>query len=130
MRLYSGFLLAALPLAGGCTAVTSSYHLVDAELTVIRARNYGADEHAVYEYTMANRYLDKAREENGYAEFRMSSELAQTASEWADQAVISMDERGIAGNTAEETGNDMNGIKSQRRDERGPGYSVPAPGGK
>ena len=89
------FFTAVVATSFGCTAVNASYHLVDAEITVKKAEAYGANVHAIYEYTMALRYLDKAREENGYSEYKLSAELALTASEWADQAVISMDERGL-----------------------------------
>jgi len=118
----------------GCTATKASYHLVSAELTVNRARAYGADVHAIYEYTMALRYLDKAREENGYAEYRMATELALTASEWADQAVISMDERGL------KIGDSPALLPGQTAPAAGPapvtthskpapaGYAVPSPG--
>lgn len=84
MRICVPLLLFALT---GCTAVKSSVHLVQAEQDVTRAEQRNADDEAVYEYTMALRYLEKAREENGYADYKDSSELSKSASEWADKAV-------------------------------------------
>ena len=73
---------------GGCTAALSTVHLVLADEAVKRAEGYGAPDLATYEYTMAVLYLDKAREEAGYTEYRDSRDLAMTAAEWADEAVI------------------------------------------
>ena len=111
----------------GCTATKASYHLVDAELTINRARIYGADEHAIYEYTMALRYLEKAREENGYADYKVASELAITASQWADQAVISMDKRGLKKDS--QSGDTVTAPGTNASTAPKPGYSVPKPGG-
>ncbi len=109
-------------LAPACTYTKATYHLADAELTIIRARQYGAAEHSVYEMTMAQRYLDKAREEAGYAEYKMAWDLALTASEWADAAVISMEQRGIKGAVDAATpASDMKGSPTT-------GYQPPKPG--
>ena len=62
-------------------------HLVQAEQIVTKAEQRNADDEAIYEYTMAMRYLEKAREENGYADYKDSTELSKTSSEWADKAV-------------------------------------------
>jgi hypothetical protein len=77
------FLLAC----SGCTAVKSSTHLVQAEQAVTRAEQRNADDDAVYEFTMAMRYLEKAREENGYADYKDSTNLSKAAAEWAEKAV-------------------------------------------
>ena len=73
----------------GCTAVKSSLHLVEAEQAVTRARQQGADQDAmaIYEYTMALRFLEKAREENGYADYRDAEDLAKAAVEWSEKAI-------------------------------------------
>ncbi len=135
---FSILLVIAAALAPGCTAINASYHLVDAEITVNKSRDYGADVHAVYEYTMALRYLDKAREENGYSEYKLSAELAQTAAEWADQAVISMDERGLKkgdppallpGQAAPASTAPADTPTTPPAPTGGGGYKVPAPGG-
>ena len=84
MRICVPMLLLAL---SGCTAVKSSVHLIQAEQDVTRAKERNADDEAVYEYTMALRYLEKAREENGYADYKDSTELSKSATEWADKAV-------------------------------------------
>ncbi len=51
-------LLALALLTGGCTAAKANIQLVSAEQAVVRARSYGADQVAEYEYTMAVRYLE------------------------------------------------------------------------
>lgn len=71
----------------GCTAIKSSTNLVQAEQAVTRAEQRNADDEAVYEYTMAVRYLEKAREENGYADYKDSATLSKAATEWAEKAV-------------------------------------------
>lgn len=88
-------LLASLlaPLVG-CTAAKATYQLVTAEQALQRATDHGAPELAVYEYTMANRYLEKAREEAGYADYRVSVELSNKSAEWSDKAIISIEQRG------------------------------------
>lgn len=115
----AGLLTLLTAAAPACTYTKATYHLADAELTIVRARQYGAGEHSVYEMTMAQRYLDKAREEAGYAEYKTAWELALTASEWADAAVISMEERGIRGNVEASTGGS---------DMKGPASALPKPG--
>jgi hypothetical protein len=77
-----------------CTAAKATYQLVIAEQSVTRAQDYGAPELAVYEYTMALRYLEKSREEAGYAQYRVCVELAEKSAEWADKAIISIETRG------------------------------------
>ena len=86
-------LLLALFLSG-CTAAKATYQLVLAEQSVQRAEEYGAPELAVYEYTMSQRYLEKAREEAGYADYRVCVDLATKSAEWADKAIISIEQRG------------------------------------
>lgn len=63
-------------------------HLVLADEAVKRAESYGAPDLAAYEYTMAVLYLDKAQEEAGYTEYRVARDLAVTAADWADEAII------------------------------------------
>ena len=92
MRITSPLLLAAL--LGGCTAVKASIQLVSAEQALVRAETYGASESAEYEYIMALRYLEKAREEAGYSEFRMADALARQSAEWSDRAIIFVERRG------------------------------------
>lgn len=91
MRLGPAVTLAALILtAGGCTAVNAQVHIVRAEGAIKRAEESGAAQGAVYEYTLASRYLDKAREESVHNRFGAAEELARSATGFADQAVIAL----------------------------------------
>lgn len=78
----------------GCTAVKSTYHLVEAQQAVSRAENRRANELAVYEYTMAVRFLEKAQEEAGYSDYKVSVDLARRSAEWADRSIIAIDSEG------------------------------------
>jgi len=62
---------------------------------VERAGDRGAEEHAAYEYTLATRYLEKAREASRRNQHRTAEELARAAAGYADQAVIRMQEMGL-----------------------------------
>ena len=85
------FLIAAAvitPLAGGCTAIKATIHMADAEKALSSAEEYGARDMATYEYTMALRYLEKAKEEITYNEYRTSEDLSKKSAEWSDKAII------------------------------------------
>lgn len=86
-------LLLSLALTG-CTAAKATYHLVEAQQAVTRAESHRAPELAVYEYTLASRYLAKAEEEAGSSQFRTSVELSRLSSEWSDKAIIAIEEEG------------------------------------
>ena len=75
--------LAAL---SGCGPVQSTAYLLDAEVQIEAARTAGADKYAPYEWTAANLYIHKAREEAGYADFQVAVNFAQKASKFANQA--------------------------------------------
>ncbi len=93
-------------LAAGCTATKASVNLVLADQAVDRAQEANAPELAVYEYTMAIRYLEKAREEAGYADYKASETLAQKAAEYADQSIIAI-QRGGRDLNVDEAGDDL-----------------------
>jgi hypothetical protein len=78
----------------GCAAAKSTYHLVEAEQALKGADESRADELAVYEYTMATRYLEKAREESQYAEYKVSVQLARKSAQWSDRAIITIQREG------------------------------------
>ena len=80
----------------GCTASKATLQLVAAEQSLVRAESYEAPVKAEYEYTMALRYLEKAREEAGYSEFRIADALARKSAEWSDRAIIFVERRGKA----------------------------------
>ena len=84
MRMMLGWLLVTTT---GCTAIKSGAQLARAEQAVTRAAQRNADDVAIYEYTMAIRHLEKAREENGYSDFKDSSAMSKSAIEWAERAV-------------------------------------------
>lgn len=78
----------------GCTAAKASIQIVSAEESLRQAREYDAEAIAAYEYTMAMRYLEKAKEEAGYSQFRMADALARQSMEWSDRAIIFVERRG------------------------------------
>lgn len=80
----------------GCTAIKATVHVAQAEQALADARDHDAQNLAVYEYTMAVRYLEKAREEHGSADYRISEDLSKRSAEWADKAIIAI-ERGRKG---------------------------------
>jgi hypothetical protein len=94
MRVVLPTLFIAAFLTNGCAATKATIQLHTANKSVTTAEKKGAPEHATYEYTMAARYLEKAKEEAGYSDFKVSVELARGASEWADQAIIVMEKEG------------------------------------
>ncbi len=91
MRVGLGWVAMAL-MASGCTAIKATYHVSTADQAVREARSYGAQEHATYEYTMALRYLDESKERLGFDEYRVCEILARKSLEWADKALISLEE--------------------------------------
>ncbi len=99
-------LLLVAVLAAGCTAAKASVTLVLADQAVDRAQEANAPELAVYEYTMAIRYLEKAREEAGYADYKASETLAKKAAEYADQSIIVI-QRGGRDLKLDEAGDDL-----------------------
>ena len=91
-----GLLSLLIPISG-CMAVKGTVNVAQADQAVVRAQERGAGHYAIYEYTLASRYLEKSREELGNNEFRTATELARSAAGFADKAVISMSERGVGG---------------------------------
>lgn len=86
--------IALLLLLVGCTASKATIQIVNADDAVRRAREYDADRLAEYEYVMATRYLEKAKEKAGHSEFRMADALARQSAEWSDRAIIFVESRG------------------------------------
>jgi len=75
-----------LLMSTGCTAVKSGVVLVQAEQALMDAEAARAQAGAVYEYTLADLYRDKAREEWAASQFAAAEELAARAVELADEA--------------------------------------------
>ncbi len=70
----------------GCGPVQSTAYLLDAEVQIEAARTAQADKLAPYEWTLANLYIHKAREEVGYSDYEAAVSFAQKASANARQA--------------------------------------------
>lgn len=74
---------------------------VRAANAVAAAKAVGGDRYAPYEFTAAEAYLHKAREEAGYAEYQDSIEYGRKAEELAERAkaiaLTRMDQPGLRG---------------------------------
>ncbi len=80
--------MCALVLAGfsGCGPVQSTAYLLDAAVQIEGARTAQAERLAPYEWTSANLYLHKAREEVGYSDFEQAVSYSKKASGYANKA--------------------------------------------
>jgi hypothetical protein len=83
-----------LALLTSCTAAKVTFHVSAAERSLKEARKEGAVQLASYEYTMAEKVLEKAREDAGYSRYRSSQDLAMESENWAKQAVNNIKNRG------------------------------------
>ena len=88
------WLLLLVPLSA-CAAGRSAYFLVNAERTYNSAREAKAEERAIYEFTLAQAYLDKAKEEAGYSRYSASEKLAKASMEYAAKAQELAEEQGV-----------------------------------
>ncbi len=87
MRPFAALLLLSLSLvASACGPVQSSAVISDAEAAVEKARTAEAPKYALYNFTLAELLLHKAREEAGYADFETAVKLAEKAIENAELA--------------------------------------------
>ncbi len=87
------FLLALFSLTG-CIAGKAGYYLVDTEKAYKAAEESGAEELAVYEFTLAKAYRAKAWEEMGYSAYGPAEAYAIQATEYALRAAqIARNER-------------------------------------
>ena len=82
-------------LATGCAAARGNYYLFDATDVLMKANAAGASE-AIYEWTMATEFLQKAREEAGYSDYEYAETLARESIDWARRAQEAV-EVGITG---------------------------------
>jgi hypothetical protein len=89
-----GTILACLLL--GCGPVTATSVIDDADGALLRARAANADRYALYESTLADLYLAKAREEQGHARYADAQALAAEALRLAQAAGRKASERHIA----------------------------------
>lgn len=70
----------------GCGPVQSTSYLIDAETMLEAARTAQADKLAPYEWTAANLYFSKSKEEVGYSDFEQAVDFAKKAVEFATKA--------------------------------------------
>jgi hypothetical protein len=75
-----------LAAGSGCGPIKSTAFLLDAEVQIEAAKTAGAEKLAPYEWTSANLYIHKAREEVGYSDFETGVEYAGKASKYANDA--------------------------------------------
>mgnify|MGYP006971765417 CR=1 FL=1 len=78
-------LFIALP-ATGCTAAKSTYHLAQAEQSIYLIKDSETPDSARYEWTKAQEFMKKAREEWGYADYGPAEDFSRKTVEWTDQA--------------------------------------------
>lgn len=79
--------LSAVLTGTGCGPIISTYLIVSAQADLEGAKAAEAEKYAVYEYTAADQYLHKAREEQGYADFGPSIDFAYKAQDLAAKAL-------------------------------------------
>ena len=81
----SALLLLFLGVAA-CGPVVGGLRIVDANIALSAAETAGAKSQAVYEYTAATEYLNKAREEHAYSDFAAARRYAEKAYYYALEA--------------------------------------------
>ena len=85
MRRSLALSLGLLALAG-CGPTQSTALIMDADVQLESARVADAPKLSPYEYTAAEAYLHKAREEQGYSDFEVSIDFARKAVKFANEA--------------------------------------------
>ncbi len=79
----------ALPICG-CGPTVSGVQIIKANIALSAAETAGApkssDPGAIYSYTAAKEYLQKAREEAGYSDFAAARKYADEALKYAEEA--------------------------------------------
>lgn len=79
-------LLVAANLALAGCAARSTVQMVQAEQALYLARQAEAPERAVFEWTLAEQYMEKAREEWSHSDYGPADDLARKAIDWAQKA--------------------------------------------
>jgi len=79
--------LATMALAAGCGAIRSTVGIVQADKVVREAQESGGAEAAPYPMKVAEDLLAKAREEQGYADYSRSFQLAREARAMAQRVL-------------------------------------------
>ncbi len=76
----------ALAVLQACGPTQSTALIIDADVELQAARTADASKLAPYEFTAAELYLHKAREEQGYSDFEQAIDFAQKAVTYARDA--------------------------------------------
>jgi hypothetical protein len=84
--LSSAALAGVLAFAAGCGPIQSGSLVVEAQAELAAAQTAGAEKHAPFEYVAAEEYLHKAREEQSYSDFEISTSFARKARDCARAA--------------------------------------------
>lgn len=79
-------IIAVLGCASACGPIQSTSYLIDAETMLEAAKTAQADKTAPYEWTAANLYYVKSKEEVGYSDFEQAIDYAKKAVEFATKA--------------------------------------------
>jgi hypothetical protein len=74
-------------LASACGPIRSTVGLIRADKALAEAREMNAGEHAPYPMTLAESLRDKAWEEQGYAQYDTSMNMANEAEKFAREAI-------------------------------------------
>ena len=96
---FSRALSLALIAAASCGPVAATSVINDAEVALARAHATDGEKYAMYETTLADLYLVKAKEEQGHARYSQAAELASDALKFAEAATRKAAEgrtRGVA----------------------------------
>jgi len=83
--LFLGLALFVAPLLG-CGPIESTAVISDASVALSGAKTAEGDKYAPYEYTSAELFLQKAREERGYADYEVAIDYARKSRDFARQA--------------------------------------------
>lgn len=87
-RLVSVLLVSSVTTLTGCGAMVARARIVGAETALGAAKRAQADTKAIYEYTGATLYLEKAREEEAYGRFGNAIEWGGLAEQLAEKAKL------------------------------------------
>ena len=79
-------LLSLLGFGGGCGPLVSGTKIIQADIRLSEAETAGARTSALYEFTIAEEYLKKSREEHAYSEFWTSRRYADYALVFGEKA--------------------------------------------
>jgi hypothetical protein len=86
VRYLFAIILLSIGASSGCGPVVSGVQIVNANIALSTAATAGAKRAAVYEYTAAKEYLQKAREEHAYSDFWAARIYADKALDYAVRA--------------------------------------------